>query len=104
MLLRRRQGSAGIFGWIKTVEWLQWYDVHAEPGGVLESEAHQRGSIESLSVISGEFEVEVAGAVHNAKAGETLRYRCDRPHIVRNVTAKPAHATMVCILKAAVMD
>src|SRR6187551_1463499 len=38
-----------IFGWIKTVEWLQWYDVHAEPGGVLESDPHQRGSIESLS-------------------------------------------------------
>src|ERR1051326_2697682 len=23
-----------IIGWIKTVEWLQWYDFHAEPGGV----------------------------------------------------------------------
>jgi transcriptional regulator with XRE-family HTH domain len=93
-----------IFGWIKTVEWLQWYDVHAEPGGVLESDPHQRGSIESLSVIEGEFEVEVAGIVSKAKAGETLRYRCDRPHIVRNVSSKPAHATMVCILMAAVMD
>jgi hypothetical protein len=38
------------------------------------------------------------------KAGETIRYRCDRPHIVRNATKKPAHATMICILKAAVMD
>ena len=38
------------------------------------------------------------------KAGETIRYRCDRPHIVRNVSKKPAHATMICILKAAVMD
>lgn len=94
----------GIFGWIKTVEWLQLYDVHAEPGGVLESEAHQRGSVESLSVMEGEFEVEVGGMVSQAKAGETLRYRCDRPHIVRNVSSKPAHATMVCILKAAVMD
>lgn len=93
-----------IFGWIKTVDWLQWYDVHAEPGGVLESDAHQRGSIECLSVMSGEFEVEVAGVVQRARAGETLRYRCDRAHVVRNVGAEPAHATMVCILKAAVMD
>src|SRR3954464_4143380 len=23
-----------IIGWIKTVEWLQWYDFSAEPGGV----------------------------------------------------------------------
>ncbi len=25
-----------IIGWIKTVEWLQWYDFSADPGGVLE--------------------------------------------------------------------
>ena len=93
-----------IFGWIKTVEWLQWYDVHAEPGGILESDPHQRGSIESLSVIDGELEVQVGDLIQKAKAGETLRYRCDRHHIVRNVSDKPAHATMVCILKAAVMD
>jgi hypothetical protein len=33
-----------------------------------------------------------------------LRYRGDRPHRIRNLGAAPAHATMVCILKAAVMD
>ena len=93
-----------ITGWIKTVEWLQWYEFSADPGGVLESEAHQRGSIECLSVREGELEVEVAGVIEKAKAGETLRYRCDRPHTIRNVSTKPAHATMVCILKAAVME
>ena len=93
-----------IIGWIKTVEWLQWYDVQADPGGVLESDSHQRGSIECLSVLEGEMEVEVAGVIQIARAGETLRYRCDRPHIVRNVSDAPAHATMVCILKAAVME
>jgi len=40
-----------IIGWLKTVEWLQWYDVRSEPGGVLESEGHQRGSVESLATI-----------------------------------------------------
>ena len=93
-----------IIGWIKTVEWLQWYDVQADPGGVLDSEAHQRGSVECLSVLDGEFEVEVGGATQHAKAGETLRYRCDRPHLVRCVGSAPGRATMVCILKAAVMD
>jgi XRE family transcriptional regulator, regulator of sulfur utilization len=93
-----------IIGWIRTVEWVQWYDFHAEAGGALESEAHQRGSIECLSVLSGELEVEAGGVVETAKAGETLRYRCDRPHIIRNRGPEPAHATMVCILKAAVMD
>ena len=93
-----------ITGWIKTVEWLQWYDFYAEPGGVLESDPHQRGSIESLSLIEGELEVEVAGMRDYARAGETLRYRCDRSHLIRNISDKPAHATMVCILKAAVME
>jgi transcriptional regulator with XRE-family HTH domain len=93
-----------IIGWLKTVEWLQWYDMAAEPGGVLESEPHQRGSIENLSVIEGELEVDVAGVVERAKAGETLRYRCDRPHTIRNAGTVPARATMVVILKAAVME
>lgn len=92
-----------IIGWIKTVEWLQWYDITAEAGGALESDSHQRGSIECLSVLDGEFEVELGGEINSAKAGETLRYRCDRPHIVRCVKG-PGHATMVCILKAAVME
>jgi transcriptional regulator with XRE-family HTH domain len=93
-----------IIGWIKTVEWLQWYDFSADPGGVLESEAHQRGSVESLSVNEGELEVEVGGAIEHAKAGETLRYRCDRPHAIRNMSQKVASATMICILKAAAME
>jgi transcriptional regulator with XRE-family HTH domain len=93
-----------IIGWIKTVEWLQWYEFAADPGGILDSEAHQRGSVECLSVSSGELEVEVGGAIDRARAGETLRYRCDRPHTIRNVSDKPASAMMVCILKAAVME
>ncbi len=93
-----------ITGWIKTVEWLQWYDVTAEPGGVLDSDPHQRGSVESLSVLEGSFEVEVAGETMRAREGETLRYRCDRPHTVRCIGTEPARATMVVIMKAAVME
>ena len=93
-----------IIGWIKTVEWLQWYIFTAEAGGQLASDPHQRGSVESLSVLEGELEVEVAGATETARAGETLRYRSDRPHIIRNQSRKAARAIMVNILKAAVME
>jgi mannose-6-phosphate isomerase-like protein (cupin superfamily) len=48
--------------------------------------------------------VEVAGVIETVKAGETLRYRCDRPHAIRNLGKTPAQATMVCILKAAAME
>src|SRR4051812_49831577 len=68
-----------IIGWIKTVEWLQWYDFSADPGGALESDAHQRGSVECLSVIEGELEGTVAGVAEGASPGETLRNRCRPP-------------------------
>ncbi|MGT2482276.1 helix-turn-helix domain-containing protein [Methylobacterium oryzae CBMB20] len=92
-----------IIGWLKTIEWLQWYEVTADLGGVLDSDQHQRGSVESLSVTEGAFEVEIGGIVQRARLGETLRYRCDRPHIVRCIDG-PARATMVVIMKAAVME
>ncbi len=57
---------------MKTVEWLQWHDFSADPGGVLESEAHQRGSVGSLSVREGELEVEVGGAIERAKGRRDL--------------------------------
>src|SRR5574340_920437 len=66
-----------VIGWLKTVDWLQWYDFQADPGGVLESAAHLRGSIESLSVLEGELQVAVGEATESAHSGETLRYRCD---------------------------
>jgi len=93
-----------VIGWLKTVDWLQWYDFQADPGGVLESIAHARGSVECLSVLEGELEVDVGGAREIARLGETLRYRCDRPHRIVNRGDGAAHATMVCILKAAAMD
>ncbi|WP_294532412.1 XRE family transcriptional regulator [uncultured Rhodoblastus sp.] len=93
-----------ITGWIKTVDWLQCYDFSAEPGGVLESDAHQPGAVEQLSVIEGELQVEVAGETDFLRAGETLRYRADRPHLIRNGAETPARAVMICILKAAAME
>ncbi len=93
-----------VIGWLKTVDWLQWYDFQAEPGGVLGSEAHPRGSVECLSLLQGELEVEVGNVVESVRAGETLRYRCDRPHRIRNLAQAPAQATMVCILKASALD
>ena len=93
-----------ITGWIKTVEWLQSYDLTADPGGVLESDAHQRGAVECLTVSEGELRVEVGGETEIVRTGETLRYRADRPHLIRNAGTVPARAVMICILKAAAME
>jgi hypothetical protein len=45
----------------------------------------------------GELLVEVGDFGQTPRAWETLRYRCDRPHRIRNLSSVPAHATMVCI-------
>lgn len=84
-----------ILGWIETVDTVQWYDVRAAPGGVLESEPHPQGSIENLSVLEGVLEVEVGAERWTVNAGETLRYRADRPHQITNRGSTPARATMV---------
>jgi transcriptional regulator with XRE-family HTH domain len=94
----------GITGWSKTIDWLQWYDFSAEPGGVLASDAHPRGAMESLTVLEGELQVEAGGETETAAVGDTLRYRADRPHLIRNAGTILARAQMICILRAAAME
>ena len=91
-----------IIGSIDTVQWVQWYDFQAQSGGVLESSPHPDGSVENLTILQGEVLVEVEDESWIAKAGETLRYRADRPHKITNTGTKPVHATMVNILAHAV--
>jgi transcriptional regulator with XRE-family HTH domain len=61
-----------IAGPLNLVDHLQWYDFHAKPGGVLESEPHPPGTIEHLYMVSGEVEVSVEGDTRRVKAGEAL--------------------------------
>lgn len=91
-----------IIGSIDTVQWVQWYDFRAKRGGLLESSPHPEGSVENLTVLSGEVAVEVEGERWIAKAGETLRYKADRTHSIENIGETDVHATMVNILAHAV--
>lgn len=91
-----------ITGWIDTVQWVQWYDFKAEPGGLLKSSPHPLGSVENLTVLAGTLQVSVDGQSWTASAGETLRYKADRDHAIENIGAEPAHATMVNILTHAI--
>jgi len=93
-----------IIGGLNLVDLFQWYDFDAKPGGVLESEPHNPGSVEHLSVLAGELEVVVDGESKIVREGETLRYRADRNHKITNIGVQPAHATMVVALKVTVAD
>ncbi|MEM7252272.1 MAG: XRE family transcriptional regulator [Pseudomonadota bacterium] len=104
-LLKSQDGKCElrIIGWLNTVEWVQIYWFDAAPGGALESEPHQAGSVENLTVVAGTLDVTIAGEVRTAIVGETLRYRGDMPHVVANRGDEPARAVMVNILKTTVM-
>ena len=90
-----------IIGWIETVQWAQWYDFTAKPGGRLESSAHPMGSVENLSILKGKARVTVGEEFWIASAGETLRYRADEDHLIENVGKTELRATMVNILATA---
>ena len=88
-----------IAGPLELVNFVQWYDFHAAPGGVLESDPHPEGTVEHLYVVSGNIDVTVDGETRSVKAGEALRYHADRLHKLVNVGDTPAHATMVLVLR-----
>ncbi len=88
-----------IVGPLSLVDSFQWYDFHAKPKGVLESEPHPQGTIEHLYIVSGELEVTTGTETKTAKPGEALRYRADVPHRIVNVGQGEAHAVMVLALR-----
>ena len=87
-----------IIGWIKTVELVQWYYFEAEPGGMLESEPHPAGSVENLTLLTGNVTIDVGEETFQLAAGETARYCGDRPHRIVNRSDTLATALMVNLL------
>ncbi|MGF7162738.1 transcriptional regulator with XRE-family HTH domain [Rhodoligotrophos appendicifer] len=93
-----------IIGALDLVEMFQVYDFHAKPGGTLESEPHQQGCVEHLSVLKGTLSVTIEGETRDIKMGETLRYRGDRSHKIANTGLEDAQATMVVALRVPVIE
>ena len=88
-----------IVGPLNLVDAFQWYDFHAQPNGVLESEPHPQGTVEHLYVVSGEIEVTAGSEVKITKSGEAIRFRADVPHKIINIGKGEAHVTMMLALR-----
>ncbi|MFG6449697.1 helix-turn-helix domain-containing protein [Roseateles sp. BYS180W] len=86
-----------ILGPIDLAGQFEWYELEMQPGGALESDAHEPGSREHLSVLSGALEVHAAGLSRKVKAGETARYGADGPHAIRNGGKGVATALLVVL-------
>ena len=84
-----------IIGDIHTVEWAQSYELTAQPDGVLNSEGHPMGTIESLYVRRGTAVIQVGNMEKEVSAGELIRYRGDLPHTIINRGKDTLCATMI---------
>lgn len=85
---------------LRTVLPIEWYELIAEVGGILDSEAHATGTYEHLSCLSGTLQVKVGSLTATAHAGDTLRYRADQPHSIQNMGDEPATGLLVVALPA----
>jgi len=97
--LRNPDGSCElrILGPIELAGQFEWYELTVQPGGALESQAHEPGSREHLSVLSGQLEVQAGEERTRLKAGETARYAADLPHAIRNTGKGNATALMIVL-------
>jgi transcriptional regulator with XRE-family HTH domain len=86
-----------ILGPIGLAGQFEWYALSLQPGGALESQAHEQGTREHLTVLSGSLEVCSGEAKQRLKAGETARYAADRPHSIRHQGKAPASAWLVVL-------
>lgn len=90
-----------IVGPLSLVNSFQWYDFHAKPNGVLESEPHPPGTVEHLYIVNGEIQVTAGNDVKVGTAGEAIRFRADVPHKIVNIGSGGAHVVMMLALRQA---
>ena len=89
-----------ILGPLELAGQFEWYELAVQPGGVLESQPHEPGSREHLTVLTGALEVQAGSESSRVKHGETARYAVDIAHAIRNTGISPASALLVVIHSA----
>jgi transcriptional regulator with XRE-family HTH domain len=86
-----------ILGPIDLACQFEWYALALQAGGALESQPHEAGTREHLTVLAGTLEVVSGDERQRLKAGETARYAADCPHAIRNLGKGEASAWLVVV-------
>jgi XRE family transcriptional regulator, regulator of sulfur utilization len=86
-----------ILGPIELAGQFEWYSLTVQAGGELVSHAHEPGSKEHLTVLTGQLEVSAASQSTRLRTGETARYAVDVPHRIHNPGKTPAQALLVVL-------
>ncbi|MBR2513464.1 MAG: helix-turn-helix transcriptional regulator [Halomonas sp.] len=66
----------------------EMFMIELAPGAISESSAHASGVVEHIVVVEGEMELRIDERWQTLRAGEGLRFFADRPHAMRNNTAR----------------
>lgn len=91
------QARLRILGPIDLAGQYEWYELIVQPGGVLASQAHEPGSREHVSVLSGALQIEAGDSRQLVQQGETARYAADQVHAIRNGGKELAVALLVVL-------
>jgi transcriptional regulator with XRE-family HTH domain len=86
-----------ILGPIDLAGRFEWYLLAVQAGGTLDSQPHEPGSREHLTVLSGALEVRAGAESARLRAGETARYAADVPHRIHNPGKASAQALLVVL-------
>ena len=74
---------------------IEFYQLKLEPGGMLSSEPHYPGTEEFLHLTRGKLEVTSGEQTVEIKKGDSIHYRADLPHCLRNTGKGPVEAYMI---------
>ncbi len=97
LLSSDRRCTIRILGPMELTGRVEWYEMRFEPDSALVSEAHEPGTVEHLTVLEGQLEVESGRQRERALLGlgQTARYRADQAHAIRNPFAQRACAIVI---------
>lgn len=73
----------------------EMYAVEVECGGYLSAEAHGPGTQEFITVFEGELTLRVGNEEFTVSAGNSIRFKADRPHAYHNSGGGIARLSMV---------
>lgn len=86
-----------ILGPMEMAGKFEWYELSLAPQGELLSNQHDPGTMEHLTVLQGNIEIEVGNTAKKIKQGGTARYLADQNHAIRNCGKGEAKALLVVI-------
>ncbi len=60
------------------------YLIEIDPGCIMSADPHHPGTQEFITVIAGNVIVRTNGCEYHVPAGDSIRFRADRPHVYEN--------------------